>query len=146
MKILFVCYANICRSYMAQELWKQALPQDTVFSRGLYADPSYRVPDKVAGFLAANRISPGVHRATPLREADLRQADIVFFMEQSHLDKIADRYAPYLEKMWLLNDYAFNREEDIADPIAFSGRDFEQAAEKLKGAVLAAAEKLHSPA
>ena len=142
MNILFICHANICRSFMAEELLRPMMPQGTVFSRGLYADASYRVPAKVTDFLQKNGIIFSPHTSTQLTKEDLEKADIIFFMEQAHLDKISDRYAQYLDKMWLLNDYAFGKEEDLEDPISLSGRAFEKSAERLKKAVLAAAEKL----
>lgn len=127
---------------MAEELLRPMMPQGTVFSRGLYADASYRVPAKVTDFLQKNGIIFSPHTSTQLTKEDLEKADIIFFMEQAHLDKISDRYAQYLDKMWLLNDYAFGKEEDLEDPISLSGRAFEKSAERLKKAVLAAAEKL----
>lgn len=127
---------------MAEELLRPMMPQGTVFSRGLYADASYRVPAKVTDFLQKNGIISSPHTSTQLTKEDLEKADIIFFMEQAHLDKISDRYAQYLDKMWLLNDYAFGKEEDLEDPISLSGRAFEKSAERLKKAVLAAAEKL----
>ena len=142
MNILFICHANICRSFMAEELLRPLLPGCTVFSRGLYADASYRVPAKVTDFLQKNAISAPPHTSTQLAKDDLEKADIIFFMEQAHLDKISDSYAQYLDKMWLLNDYAFGQEEDLQDPISLSGRAFEKSAERLKKAVTAVAEKL----
>lgn len=142
MHVLFVCYANICRSFMAQELLKQRLPGLSVRSRGLYADPACRVPEKVTHFLEQNALSAPDHRAAPLTEADLQWADYVFFMEQAHLDQTADRWAQYSESFFLLLDYAFDMEKDIADPISLSGKAFTKEAQKLKEAVFAAADKL----
>ena len=39
MKVLFICYANVCRSFMAQELLKKAVPEaDVVDSRNFMED------------------------------------------------------------------------------------------------------------
>ena len=84
MNILCICHANICRSFMAQEFLKQLLPGETVFSRGIYADPSYQVPSKVKEALAAHRIVFQSHTATPLHPQDLQQADLIFCMEKAH--------------------------------------------------------------
>ena len=146
MNILFICHANICRSYMAQELLKPLLPQAHIFSRGLYADPAYAIPHKVQAFLSQNHIAPAPHASTQLTAEDLQKADLILLMEQAHLDKLADRYAQHLGKMWLLTDFAFGKEEDLLDPISLSGRAFEKAAKRLQKAVLAAAEKLQKPA
>lgn len=142
MKILFVCYANVCRSFMAQELCKKFLPQAEVFSRGVYADPSVRVPEKVWLFLQKNGVEKSAHGAAPLRKEDLEKADFIFFMEQRHLDAWADRYAQYGDKMWLLNDFAYNQETDVPDPISLSARAFDNSARRLLQTVKAAAEKL----
>ena len=144
MKILFVCHANVCRSFMAQELCKKALPPAEVFSRGIYADPSVRVPEKVWRFLQANGIKKSAHTPAPLRREDLEQADFVFFMEQRHLDEWTDSYAQYSDKMWLLNDFAFGEEKDLPDPVLLEGRAFEKNARFLLTAVRAAAAKLAS--
>ena len=137
MKVLFICYANVCRSFMAQELLKKAVPEADVFSRGLYADPSYAVPPKVLAFLAEQGVTPA-----PLQAQDLQTADIILLMEQRHLDKLVDRYAQHSDKMYLLNDFAFGQEKDVADPISLSGKAFKKSAAQLARAVQAVAQKL----
>ena len=142
MKVLFICYANVCRSFMAQELLKKAVPEADVFSRGLYADPSYTIPSKVLAFLAEQGITPHEHIPTPLRAQDLQTADLILLMQQCHLDQLADRYAQYSDKMYLLNEFAFGQETDIADPISLSGKAFKKSAAQLAHAVQAVAQKL----
>lgn len=142
MNILFICYANVCRSFMAQELLKQICPTIESFSRGLYADPSFAVPAKVLAFLAKHGITPDEHTPAPLQEQDLQTADIILLMEQRHLDKLVDRYAQYSDKMYLLNEFAFGQETDIADPISLSGKAFEKAATQLTLAIQAIAKQL----
>ena len=143
MKVLFICYANVCRSFMAQELLKTLLPEATVFSRGLYADPACPVPAKVLAFLSKQGLSPAPHTPAPLRTADLEAADLILLMEQRHLEYLSDRYAQYSGKMWLLNDFAHGKETDVPDPISLSGRDFDKSARQLLQTVKAAADKLH---
>jgi len=135
MKILFICHANICRSFMAQELLKKLVPQANVFSRGLYVDPELTVPQKVLHFLANNQITPAPHQPTQLQAADLQVADFVFCMEPKQLDQLVDQYAQYTEKMWLVNDFAYGQETAVEDPISLSGRAFEKQAELLQKAV-----------
>lgn len=142
MKVLFICYANVCRSFMAQELLKKAVPEADVFSRGLYADPSYAVPPKVLAFLAEQGITPAPHTPTPLQAQDLQTADLILLMQQRHLDQLADRYAQHSDKMYLLNDFAFGQEKDVADPISLSGKAFKKSAAQLAHAVQAVAQKL----
>ena len=67
---------------MAQEFLKQLLPGEKVFSRGLYADPTYKVPTKVIEALAKHHIPFTGHISTALSCADLQTADLIFCMEQ----------------------------------------------------------------
>ena len=142
MKILFICHANICRSFIAQELMKKLLPRAEVFSRGLYVDPELSVPQKVLDFLADQKIMPAPHRPVQLTEQDLQQADLIFCMEPQHMDKLADRYAQYTDKLWLLNDFAFGKETPVEDPISLSGSAFQKQAQLLQKAVAACALRL----
>lgn len=142
MKILFICHANVCRSFMAQEILKKLVPQAEVFSRGLYADPQLHIPGKVKAFLAKQQIIPNTHLSTQLTESDLAKADFVFCMEPQQLDFLSDRYAQYADKMWLVNEFAFGKETAIEDPISLSGRAFEKQAKLLQKAIEALAKKL----
>ena len=127
---------------MAQEICKKLLPQADVFSRGIYANPSYEIPGKVTDFLSSQNITPSAHHSTQLTEKDLSNADLIFCMEQAHFNRLADRYAQYSSKLWLLNDFAFDKETDLEDPISLSGRAFIKQAVKLQKAVEAAAAKI----
>ena len=144
MKILFICHANVCRSFMAQRWLEKQLPQAEVFSRGLYADPSFPVPEKIWRFLQEQGLSIAPHTPHTLAKEDLEQADLILLMEKRHLEHLSDRYAQYSDKMWLLRDFAFGEEEDVPDPIGLSGRAFEKNARLLLHAVSAAADKLAS--
>ena len=142
MKILLICHANVCRSFMAQELTKKLLPQAEVFSRGMYVDPEISVPQKVLKFLAQNNITPTPYRPTQLTEPDLQKADLVLCMEPAHLEKLTDRYAQYTDKMWLLNDFAFGKETTVEDPIGLEGGAFEKQARLLQKAVTACVKRI----
>jgi len=142
MKILFICHANVCRSFMAQKILKKELPSADVFSRGLYVDPEISVPEKVKDFLRQQKIEYSPHVATQLQKQDLETADFIFCMEVSHFDFLCDKYAQYTDKIWLLNEFAFGEETDMEDPIFLSGSSFIKQAQLLQKAVLKVAEKL----
>ena len=111
-------------------------------SKRPYADPSYTVPSKVLAFLAEQGVTPAPHTPAPLQAQDLQTADLILLMQQRHLDQLADRYAQHSDKMYLLNDFAFGQEKDVADPISLSGKAFEKAATQLAQAVQAIAKQL----
>jgi len=142
MKILFICHANICRSFMAQELTKKWLPGAAIFSRGLYVDPGLQVPEKITRFLAACDVVPAPHTPTQLSAADLEQADLIFCMEPQHQEILLDRYAQHTGKIWLLCDFACGKQKTIDDPIGLTGRAFDKQAQELKKIVRQAVERI----
>ena len=127
---------------MAQELLRQLCPKTEAFSRGLYVDPEYTVPAKVQYFLTRQGLTPAPHTPTQLAAPDMANADLVLLMEQSQLEQVLDTFAEYTDKCYLLLDYAYGREADLADPIGLEGRAFEKQAALLKRAVQACAQRL----
>jgi glycine hydroxymethyltransferase len=121
--ILFICTGNVCRSPMAEGLFRQAMN-----GRG-----DFRILS--AGLGAMDGQPPSPHSVTALKEigidisgqrsraltADLvRQADFIFGMTHSHVDTIALLYPPAAEKTFLLREFDETLEpfeKDIGDPI-----------------------------
>ncbi len=142
MKILCICHANICRSFLAQEFLRALLPGQTVFSRGFYANKDYQVPDKVKQSLSARQLAFTAHTSTQLTPADLQNADLIFCMEQAHEERLLDRYPQYTDKIWLLADFALQKRQDVPDPIALEGRAFTKQADLLYRFCQAAAARI----
>lgn len=137
MKICFICHANICRSFAAERLLKEAVLKAgrtdiEVFSRGLYASPDYVIPEKIKNFLKENGADFENHISTLVSVKDLEQADLVLVMTQDILDTLLDRAPQYTDKILLFLDYAYGTEKDMPDPIALSGRPFEKIMTELK--------------
>lgn len=136
MKICFICQANVCRSYMAQEILKKLLIQNNrtdidVFSRGTYVDPEINVPQKIKNFLLKNNITPSPHIPTQYSKKDLETANVILVMEQYQYDEIIDRYSEFTDKIYLLKEYTYGEKKDIEDPIGLEGKSFEKSAASL---------------
>jgi RpiB/LacA/LacB family sugar-phosphate isomerase len=121
--ILFICTGNVCRSPMAESLFRRA-----VAGRG-----DFRVLS--AGLGAVDGQPPTAHSVTAMRELGvdisaqrsrafttnlLQQADFVFGMTHSHVDTIALLYPAAAEKTFLLREFDESLEpfeKDVSDPI-----------------------------
>jgi RpiB/LacA/LacB family sugar-phosphate isomerase len=121
--ILFICTGNVCRSPMAEALFRRA-----VAGRG-----DFRVLS--AGLGAVDGQPPTAHSVAAMRElgADisaqrsralttnlLQQADFVFGMTHSHVDTIGLLYPAAAEKTFLLREFDEAPdpfEKDVSDPI-----------------------------
>jgi RpiB/LacA/LacB family sugar-phosphate isomerase len=129
--VLFVCTGNICRSPMAEALFRRATR-----GRGEFRALS-------AGLGAMNGQPPTPHSVQALRELGMdittqrsralttelvRQADFIFGMTHSHVDTIVLLYPQAADKTFLLCEFdetleAF--EKDISDPIGGSYEVYE---------------------
>jgi len=124
--VLFVCTGNVCRSPMAEGLFRQA-----VRGRG-----EYRVLSAGLGALEGQPPSPYAVQAVKELDIDIsgqrsrmltpdlvHQADYIFGMTHSHIDTVMMLYPFAAEKTFLLRDFDETLdqfEKDISDPIGGS--------------------------
>src|SRR3954471_13370953 len=124
--VLFVCTGNICRSPMAEGLFRHA-----VRGRGDYRALS-------AGVGAVDGQPPSAHAVRALKELNIdigrqrsrmltselvNQADYIFGMTHGHVDAVMLLYPQAAEKTFLLREFDDTLdpfEKDISDPIGGS--------------------------
>lgn len=129
MKILFVCNANMVRSYMAERVLKRLLARRgrvdvEVASAGLLdmnaspADPAAR------RVLEEQGIDGQGHLSRPLTEEMVAEADLIVAMERRQLELIGQRYPQAAGKVRLLKSYLPSRgvddDPDLKDPYRLS--------------------------
>ena len=149
MKICFICHANVCRSFIAQEIFKNLLKKDNrtdieVISRGTYTLPYLSIPLKIKNFLLENNIVCENHTPTQYSKQDLSSSDFILVMTEEQYDEITDKYAEYSDKIYLFADFVSNKTRDIEDPISLEGKKFIQAAENIKELTITAYKKILS--
>ena len=136
--ILFICTGNVCRSPMAEALFRRAAG-----GRG-----GFRVLS--AGLGAVDGQPPTAHSVAAMRVLDIdisgqrsrmlttdlvRQADYIFGMTHSHVDAIALLYPPAAEKTFLLREFDDTLEEfekDISDPIGGTYEVYENCRDQIE--------------
>ncbi len=140
MKVCFVCYANICRSYLAQELLRKLAAEGgrrdiEVFSRGIFAQSYFTVPAKIKLFLMQCGIEPKEHIPTFVSKQDMQEADLILAMTKEQTEYLRDNFAQFSDKIFLFMGYALGLDEDMKDPVGIEGGGFQKIAAKIKSAV-----------
>ena len=144
MNILVVCTGNTCRSPMAEVILKAVLEnkgiEADVKSRGLYA--SEREPASDYAKLAVKNygLSLDSHMAKNITPEDIRGADLVLTMTESH-KKALEKVCPP-EKLFTFKEYSLGKNGDISDPFGQSPSVYLECAEEIADCALALADKL----
>ncbi|MBL7033134.1 MAG: hypothetical protein ISR91_03225 [Candidatus Delongbacteria bacterium] len=93
--VLFVCSGNICRSPMAELLFRQLLLEHGVEwiktgSCGTLGISGAPISDNNLVVLVEQGLQPAAHRSTALQFHHLYRADLIIVMEPLHRDMIAE--------------------------------------------------------
>src|SRR5215211_1929646 len=124
--VLFVCTGNVCRSPMAEGLFKHAVRgrgNYRVVSAGVGAVDGQPASDHAVRALSELGIDISNHRSRHLTAELVSQADYIFGMTHSHVDAIMLLYPQAAEKTFLLREFDETLdayENDISDPIGGS--------------------------
>jgi protein-tyrosine phosphatase len=134
-KILFVCLGNICRSPLAEGIFrhlaekKGIINQLEIDSAGTYGGHAGELPDART---RKNALQHGItltHRARPFKAADLLHYDLILTMDnQNYRDVIAEAKgdSTIIKKVKMMRDYdSIGKGEQVPDPYYGGEQDFE---------------------
>lgn len=125
--ILTVCIGNICRSPVAEELLRQALPGKKVMSAGLGALVGNEAEPTAQEIARTHGLDLSNHRAQQLNSFLCRQADLILVMESSHKHEVESRFPFTKGKVHCLGHISNSEKIDIADPYRQPREAFETA-------------------
>jgi len=124
--VLFVCTGNVCRSPMAEGLFRYAVEgrgQYRVISGGLGAMEGQPPSPYAVQAVKELGIDISGQRSRMLTPELVQQADYIFGMTHSHIDTVMMLYPFAAEKTFLLREFDETLdqfEKDISDPIGGS--------------------------
>lgn len=146
----FVCYGNICRSPIAEGIFKQKLDRsgiagDTiVLSSGISAGngPAHNFSIDVSKDLGVD-ISD--HKAKQFTKKMAKSSDFIFTMDEYVRDVILDEFPESEGKVYTLKEFAFGEDvndPDVEDPYGRPLESFEECVEDISKAINALWDKI----
>src|SRR5947208_14418223 len=124
--VLFVCTGNVCRSPMAEGIFRHAVQgrgDFRVLSAGLGAVDGHAPSPYAVQAVRELGIDISGQRSRMLSPELVHQADFIFGMTHSHIDTVMLLYPHAAEKTFLLREFDETLdlfEKDISDPIGGS--------------------------
>jgi len=130
--ILIICTGNMCRSPMAEGILRKKAANYPLYisSAGTHAVDGLGASFNAIDVAQDAGVDISGHSSRLLTETLLEKADIVFAMEQDHLDFVNRFFPEYADKVHLLRTFGRDDEEgidrEIDDPVGGSRALYEQ--------------------
>ncbi|MBP6260337.1 MAG: low molecular weight phosphotyrosine protein phosphatase [Paludibacter sp.] len=141
--ILFVCLGNICRSPMAEGVFRQILKQNGILneleidSAGLIAYHQGELPDSRMRYFAEKRGYHLDHHSRPFTRLDFERFDMIIGMDDKNIDGLkAHAMTKEEEKqIFRMTDFCRNVQADhVPDPYYGGDQGFEHVIDILEDA------------
>ena len=129
-RILFVCYGNICRSPMAEIVMRDRLERlglddgISVASAAANTMDGNPVYPPVKRILRSHGLSPGNKRSYLMRREDYDRYDMIICMDRENIESVKRITGGDPDnKISMLLDYADRKDQEVADPWFYGNFD-----------------------
>jgi len=138
-QILFICTGNICRSPMAEHIFRQRVGKEsgwTSGSAGLIAVDGIPASANAVQALAEWKIDLTGHRSRPVTAGLLASADLIVVMTDQHLQTVLQENPDLRGRVRLLTTFGTGKEaRNIPDPIGQSLHVYRTVRDQIDSAV-----------
>ena len=142
--VLFVCTANVCRSPMAEALWRSRLAEEAgwrVESAGTWALDGQLAARYAQQVLKGRGSDLSQHRSRVVDKELLESFNLILVMEQGHKEALRFEFPGVASRVYLLSEMV-DESRDIHDPIGGSLLDFEDTAREIDRILEKGSEKI----
>lgn len=145
--ILFICTANICRSPMAEGLFRDKARRAgdselfEVQSAGTWAIEQQPASSNALIVLAQRGIDLSAHRSKMVTRCEMDAAAVVIVMTRSHREALAAEFPFHRPKIHLMSELGC-RVYDIGDPYGGTLDEYESTARQLQSLIEDGYEKI----
>ena len=133
MKVMFVCTGNICRSPMAEAIFKDIAGNVEVSSAGTFALDGEMASYNAIEVCKSHGLDLSGHRSPPIEDSDIEEMDLVLTATVRHRDYLKEEY-PNL-KICTIKECAGYENLDIADPYGYNLNVYENCFLEIKEAL-----------
>jgi len=132
--VLFVCTGNICRSPMAEALFRGMLNERApdgqswrVESAGTWADEGIPASRYAVQVMAERGINISAHTARTIQRDSLETFDLILTMEPEHKEVLKTKFPDLEQRIFLLTEM-IGSNDPIADPYGGSLEEYRETA------------------
>jgi len=146
--VLFVCTANMCRSPMAEVLFKDLLEDRglqagwRVQSAGVHATDGQPATELTRQVAAERGLDLSAHHSKPANAARLAGADLVLVMEPAHREFLIEAFPRFADRVHLLTEVA-GEDGPVEDPVGTNLENYRETADRLTALLTKGFRRIH---